>query len=289
MTMVPPSSTPLVFTFPETAQHVRSVMIDGEPVFHHGDVCKILQHSNPSVAARMLDDDESLMLDLRDIPAGQTALNSSFSAPMTGNSQARFVTEPGLYNLILSSKAPGAKGFRRWLTREVLPALRRTGSYSVAPREMTKLEALQAAIESERARLVAEARVAELEPAAHSWNVLATADGDFSVADAAKILSRDPSIKTGRNRLFGILHELDWAYVQNADHRYRAKQYAIERRWLSELPQSHYHPRTGELVLDAPQLRVTVKGLNELHKRLGGSAQLQLPAVPAQGQIGGAR
>lgn len=152
-----------------------------------------------------------------------------------------------------------------------------------APREMTKLEALQAAIESEQARLVAEARVAELEPAAHSWNTLASAEGDFAVADAAKILSRDPSIKTGRNRLFGILHELGWAYVQNADHRYRANQYAIERRWLSELPQSHYHPRTGELVLDAPQLRVTVKGLNELHKRLGGTAQLSIPTVPMQG------
>ncbi|WP_328632078.1 phage antirepressor KilAC domain-containing protein [Streptomyces sp. NBC_00356] len=152
-----------------------------------------------------------------------------------------------------------------------------------APREMTKLEALQAAIESEQARIVAEARVAELEPAAHSWNTLASAEGDFAVADAAKILSRDPSIKTGRNRLFGMLHELGWAYVQNADHRYRANQYAIERRWLSELPQSHYHPRTGELVLDAPQLRVTVKGLNELHKRLGGTAQLSLPTVPMQG------
>ncbi|MCX5529017.1 phage antirepressor KilAC domain-containing protein [Streptomyces sp. NBC_00006] len=152
-----------------------------------------------------------------------------------------------------------------------------------APREMTKLEALQAAIESEQARIVAEARVAELEPAAHSWNTLASAEGDFSVADAAKILSRDPSINTGRNRLFGMLHELGWAYVQNADHRYRANQYAIERRWLSELPQSHYHPRTGELVLDAPQLRVTVKGLNELHKRLGGTAQLSLPTLPVQG------
>lgn len=145
-----------------------------------------------------------------------------------------------------------------------------------APREMTKLEALQAAIESEEARLAAEARVKELEPAARSWTVLASGDGDWAVADAAKILSRDPAIKTGQRRLFGVLHELGWAYVQRADQRPRAAQYAVERGWLSELPQSHYHPRTGELVLDPPQVRVTVKGLSELHRRLGGTAALEL-------------
>lgn len=273
MTMVPPSSTPLVFVFPETAQHVRSVMIDEQPWWVARDVADVLELGNMHSSLALLDEDEKGV--------------HSMETP-GGAQDIAIVSEPGLYSMILRSRKPQAKAFKRWITHDVIPSIRRTGSYSAAPREMTKLEALQAAIESEQARLVAEARVAELEPAAHSWNTLATADGDFSVADAAKILSRDPSIQTGRNRLFGILHELGWAYVQNADHRYRSKQYAIERRWLSELPQSHYHPRTGELVLDAPQLRVTVKGLNELHKRLGGSARLQLPMVPTQGYIGGA-
>ncbi len=52
--------------------------------------------------------------------------------------------------------------------------------------------------------------------------------------------------------------------------------------WLSELASSHYHPRTGELVLDPPQIRVTVKGLGELHKRLGGQGRLQFPSVQTQ-------
>ncbi|GCD38033.1 hypothetical protein OEIGOIKO_05843 [Streptomyces chrestomyceticus JCM 4735] len=143
-------------------------------------------------------------------------------------------------------------------------------------------EALVALLGQVREAKALESKVRELEVPAAAWNTLATAHGDFSVADAAKILSRDPAIKTGRNRLFGILHEIDWAYVQNADHRYRASQYAIERGWLSELPQSHYHPRTGELVLDAPQLRVTVKGVQELHKRLGG---VQSPAALVGGAL----
>lgn len=146
------------------------------------------------------------------------------------------------------------------------------------PVEMTKLEALQAAIESEQGRLAAEARVAELEPAARSWQVLASGEGDFAVADAAKILGRDPSITLGRNRLFAVLAEYRWTYRQGADDKPRAMQAAVTRGWLSELPQSYEHPRTGELVLAAPQVRVTAKGLHELHKRLGGTGAVVVPA-----------
>lgn len=262
------------FTFPETGQPVRTVTISGEPWWIARDVCAVLDIRNVADAVASLDEDE------KDVATTDT---------LGGAQQASIINEPGLYSLILRSRKPQAKAFKRWVTHEVIPSIRQTGRYEAAPREMSKLEALQAALESEQARVAAEQRVAELEPSAHAWDTLATAHGDFAVADAAKILSRDPNIKTGRNRLFGILHELDWAYVQNADHRYRAKQYAIERGWLSELPQSHYHPRTGELVLDAPQLRVTVKGVRELHKRLGGAAPLQLPLASRAAIEGGVR
>ncbi|WP_103512970.1 phage antirepressor KilAC domain-containing protein [Streptomyces sp. SM13] len=272
MSIQPSQSTPLVFTFPETAQHVRSVMIDGEPWFVGVDAAAAIGIVDARKSLNLLDEDERHTMPVTD--------------SLGRSQQSIVINEPGLYSLILRSRLPQAKAFKRWITHEVIPSIRRTGSYSAVPREMTKLEALQAAIESEQGRLAAEARVKELEPAASSWQTLASGDGDFSVADAAKILSRDPSIETGRNRLFGILHELDWAYVQNADHRYRAKQYAVERRWLSELPQSYTHPQTGELTLGAPQVRVTVKGLHELHKRLGGTGPVQLPSVPSQREAG---
>ncbi|WP_239405412.1 phage antirepressor KilAC domain-containing protein [Frankia sp. Cj3] len=147
-----------------------------------------------------------------------------------------------------------------------------------APREMTKLEALRAAIEAEEARLAAEARaaeaerhIAELAPKAESWDVLASGDGDFPVADAAKILSRDPSIQLGQTRLFTELDSRGWIYRQRGDGRWRAYQTAVDAGRLSELPQSHYHPKTGELVLDPPQVRVTVTGILTLHRLLGGS------------------
>lgn len=248
------------FTFPETGQPVRTVTIDGEPWWVAVDVCVILEIGNPSQAVSYLDDDER----------GSTLISNEGGQQRPAN----VINEPGLYSLILRSRKPQAKAFKRWITHEVIPSIRRTGSYAAAPREMSKLEALQAAIESEQGRLAAEARIAELEPVARSWQVLASGEGDYSVADAAKILGRDPSITLGRNRLFALLAEYRWTYRQPADDKPRAMQTAVERGWLSELPQSYEHPRTGELVLAAPQVRVTAKGLHELHKRLGGTGAL---------------
>ena len=130
----------------------------------------------------------------------------------------------------------------------------------------------------ERARReAAEAERDELKPDAQAWQTLATADGDFAVADAAKILARDPNIKIGRDRLFTVLYQLGWIYRQRGDMRWRAVQTkAIDTGRLSELPSSHYHPRTGELILDSPQVRVTVKGVRDLHQHLGGIAPLRI-------------
>jgi DNA-damage-inducible protein D len=152
---------------------------------------------------------------------------------------------------------------------------------AVAP--LSRAEMARRWYEAERDLEESQAQVAELAPAAKSWNVLASAEGDYSVADAAKILSRDPAIQLGERRLFSQLRELGWVYRQRSDNRWRSMQTAVEAQRLSEIPASHYHPRTGALVLDAPQLRVTQKGLHELHRRLGGvqplATQLQLVAI----------
>lgn len=256
-------STIIPFTFPETGQPVRTVSIDGEPWWFVSDICAVLGLTNVGNVVARLDDADVSSIRLTD------------GTP--GNPNRSVVNESGLYDVILDSRRREARAFRRWVTADVIPSIRQTGSYSVVPREMSKLEALQAAIESEQGRLAAEARVAELEPAATSWQILASGDGDFSVADAAKILGRDPSITLGRNRLFALLAEFRWTYRQAADDKPRALQTAVTRGWLSELPQSYEHPRTGELVLTAPQVRVTVKGLHELHKRLGGSGAGRVP------------
>lgn len=160
--------------------------------------------------------------------------------------------------------------FSRWVRHELISQARRS---QLAP--LVKLpssrELAQLLIQEADRADAAEAKVAELTPDARVWKILASGEGDYSVVDAAKILSRDPSIKLGRDRLFAVLRELRWVYRQQIDHRHRTYQSAIECGRLSELPSSNYHPRTGELILDPPQVRITVKGLHALHRHLGGA------------------
>jgi anti-repressor protein len=259
------------FTFPTTGQTVRTVVINDEPWFVASDLAAILGYRDAFNALRILEEDEKG--------------THPVSTP-GGEQLASVVSEAGLYALALRSTLDNAKPFRRWVTHDVIPAIRKTGSYSL-PREYSRLELIDMARESELARIEAENRAAyaemqaaEFAPAARAWDALATADGDYSVGDAAKVLSRDLAIETGERRLFTTLYRLGWTYRQQADGRWRAKQSAIDIGRLSELPGSHYHPRSGELVLDAPQVRVTVKGILALHKLLGGASEV--PALMSE-------
>lgn len=132
----------------------------------------------------------------------------------------------------------------------------------------TYTEALRCLLAEVEQREATEAKLALAAPAADAWNHLASANGDYAVADAAKILSRHPDITIGRDRLFTVMSLEGWIYRRPIDQRWAVYQRAVESGWLTEMPSSHYHPRTGELVLDPPQVRVMAKGLAELQKRL---------------------
>jgi prophage antirepressor-like protein len=247
---------------------VRAQIENGEPWWVAADVCAVLE-LHPGRALARLDEDEKGMRSTH-TPGGLQVLT--------------YVNEPGLYALVLGSRKAQAKDFKRWITHEVIPSIRKTGGYSATPQPTAPAlpqdyeEALVHLLGKVRENKQLENRVKELEPAAQSWTVLAAAEGDYSVADAAKFLSRDGGIATGRNRLFSSLLEMRWTYRQQSDGRPRAMQYVVDRGWLSEIPQSHVDKETGESKVDAPQIRVTVKGLHELHKRLGGEGPLQLSA-----------
>lgn len=92
-------------------QQVRTVVKDGQPWFVAKDVCEILGIKNATQAVSKLDNDERAMLNIG----------------RQGNTN--IVNEPGLYTLILSSRKPEAKQFKRWITHEVIPAIRKTGGY----------------------------------------------------------------------------------------------------------------------------------------------------------------
>lgn len=240
------------FTFPTTGQQVRAVTIDGDPWFIAADVCAALDITNVGNALARLDDDEKGSIRLTD------------GTP--GNPNRGIVNEAGLYALILRSDKPEAKAFKRWITHEVLPAIRRTGSYSVSvPRTLS--EALRLAADEHDARMAAEARVAEIAPAADAWGALADATGDYSVREAAQLLSRDPAITIGQNRLFAYLRDIRW--VDTGGQPYQSQ---VDNGRLVRRTTSYTHPHTGEPVLTA-QVRITPKGIEELRRRLLGGQQ----------------
>ncbi|WP_053353852.1 phage regulatory protein/antirepressor Ant [Leucobacter musarum] len=118
---------------------------------------------------------------------------------------------------------------------------------------------------AEDAREAAEQKVAELEPRAGAWDDLASGDGDYSVGDAAKMLQR-AGIVTGRDRLFEFMKSIGWVFRQSG--RWQALQSAVDTGRLRHKPQSHRHPETGETVLDSPQVRITMKGIEQLRIRM---------------------
>lgn len=251
-----------VFSYPYADIQVRTLEIEGEPWFVAGDVLAALAIGNVTEAMRGLDEDEFSTTEVVD-SAGRRQPN------------AYIVNEAGLYSLILRSRKPQAKAFKRWITHEVLPAIRKTGRYEAAPapvpvESIGRRELALMVIAAEDRADAAEKAMAEMAPAAEAWEVLASADGDYSVADAAKMLSRHRLISVGQRRLFTILGELRWIY-RGSDQAWTVYQRAVDSGWLTEKASSHYHPRTGELVLDPPQVRVMVKGLAELQKRLTGT------------------
>lgn len=94
---------------------VRTVLRDGEPWFVAADVCRVLELEQVTNAMRKLDDDEKALISIKGISRGNDATN--------------IVNEPGLYTLIIRSNKPQAREFRRWVTHDVLPAIRKTGAY----------------------------------------------------------------------------------------------------------------------------------------------------------------
>ena len=127
-----------------------------------------------------------------------------------------------------------------------------------------------------------EAKTRELEPAAKSWTYLAAPGGDYSVAGAAKTLSRDPNISIGRNKLFDFMREQRWIF-RTAGKRAHWEAYQDKGintgRLVHKLSSPFMNEKTGEWEQPAPTIRITPKGLHELHKLLGGSEQVELAVV----------
>lgn len=128
-----------ILPFDYGGETVRVVMIDGEPWFALADICSALDLSNPSQVASRLDEDALITNEVID----------SMGRPQS----ARFVSEPGLYEVIATSRSPKAKPFKRWLFSEVLTSIRKTGSYGKPSVDLTSLDSISALLDAGKAAL----------------------------------------------------------------------------------------------------------------------------------------
>lgn len=171
---------------------------DGEPMFVAKDVCAVLELKNPRSTLALLDEDEK-GVHIVDTPGGEQ--------------QMTIVTEPGFYKLVMRSCKPEAKAFQRWVTHEVLPALRRDGGYMVArdeTPEQTMARAVllaQQTIDRQKSRIAGlEAENEEMRPKALFADAVAASDGTCLIGEFAKML-RQNGVDIGQNRLFAMLRE----------------------------------------------------------------------------------
>ena len=132
-----------ILVFHYKSSEVRTVELNGEPWFVLKDVCAVLGISNHKMTAQRLDADEVSLTDLTD--------------SMGRQQETTVINESGLYNVILRSDKPEAKPFRKWVTSEVLPSIRKTGSYTMPKlsKEMQALFLLDDRTQKQEARLTA--------------------------------------------------------------------------------------------------------------------------------------
>lgn len=170
---------------------VRSLLINSEPWFVGKDVAEVLGYTNPSKA-------------LSDHVEEEDKLNNETLSSL-GQRGGWLINESGLYSLILSSKLESAKKFKRWVTSEVLPSLRKTGQYQVKELSGSELMA-KALIEAQSVLAAKDKVIEEMKPKVVFADAVATSHTSILVGELAKILKQN-GIEMGQKRLFAWLRE----------------------------------------------------------------------------------
>lgn len=236
----------------------------GEPWFVAKDVCDILEISNPSDALKRLDDDE----------------RSRFNLGRQG--ETNIVNEAGLYVLVLGSRKPEAHEFKRWVTHEVLPQIRKTGGYipaTDADDDMTILAKAvmigQRTMEAQKRKIASQqSRIVELEPKARFADAVAASDGTCLVGELAKML-RQNGMDIGQNRLFRLL-QADGYLGKSGSNRNVPTQRAMELGLFRIKKTTVTHADGHTTVSRTP--KVTGKGQRYFIDRYWGRAQPSLEA-----------
>ena len=237
---------------------VRAIRSEnGEPWFVAKDVCEILGLGRQQDSTRYLDDDEK----------GECLVNTP-----SGAQKMVCVTEPGFYKLVMRSRKPEAKAFQRWVTHEVLPALRRDGGYMVA-RDETPEQTMARAVLLAKATIDRQRdRIAELEPKALFADAVAASDGTCLVGELAKMM-RQNGVEVGQNRLFAMLRED--GYLGNVGQNRNVPTQRAMEMGLFRIKETAVTHSDGHVTISRTP-KVTGKGQQYFVKRYCGGLQQEL-------------
>lgn len=227
---------------------VRVAGTSEEPLFCLADICRALDLQNPSSVKSRLDDEDVKLIDLQALNLVEGGINTL----------ANFVTESGLYDVIMRSESDKAKPFRKWVTKEVLPSIRKTGQYSIMNKvPQTFAEALRLAAEQQEQIESQQKLIEEQKPKADFYD---------DVVESRDAMPMDRVVKTlniglGRNKLFGILRNEKILMPNNTPY-----QKYVDSGWFRCI-ESRFSKPNGDICINVKTV-VLQKGLDAIRKLL---------------------
>lgn len=223
LTVVSSDAKPEIFNF--HGAQVRVLMRDGEPWFVAKDVSGILGYRDAANLTRRLDDDEK---------------DTRKTSTPSGKQEMTIINESGLYNAVLGSTKPNAREFRKWVTGEVLPSIRKTGGYLIARKDESPEEIMARALLVAKETIDRQKRKIEQDrPKVQFADAVTASDTCITVGELAKLISQSTGYKTGRDRLFDWLRKAGWL-ISYGSSRNMPSQRGMERGFFM------IHARTGQ-------------------------------------------
>lgn len=227
-------------------QDVRTVTINGEPYLVGKDVAEILGYSRPDNAIRNHVDDEDKLV-------------HQFSASGQ-NRNMTVINESGFYALVLSSKLPRAKEFKRWVTSEVLPTIRKNGMYAtdeLLDNPDFAIATLQKLKEEREAKKLLEATIEEQKPKVIFADAVSASKSSCLIGELAKILKQN-GINIGQNKLFQWLRSNGYLISRRGDSWNQPTQKSMQLG-LFELKKTNINHADGHTTTNTTT-KVTGKG-----------------------------
>lgn len=220
---------------------VRVLNRSDEPWWVLTDVCDVLSIANPRNVSAKLDEDEK----------GVQIVDT-----LGGPQETTIINESGLYSLILTSRKPAAKRFKKWVTAEVLPAIRKTGGYiAAAPEETVEqltlrvMTVLKDTVERQKQQ------IESMAPKAEALDLISASEGDLGVRDAGR------ELKVGERWVTATILARNWACKQG--RKLRPAHYGLMMGYVRLCARVYRDRNTGETCV-ADDFKITRKGVGRL-------------------------